>query len=55
MNPMQPLMAAYQNLFLDHQLPDFSTLLPLALLTIIFLGLGATFFLSHVGEMVDEL
>ncbi len=32
-NPMQPLMAAYQNLFLDHQLPDFLTLLPLALLT----------------------
>lgn len=55
MNPLQPLMAAYQNLFLDHQFPDFSTLLPLALLTLIFLGLGATFFLSHVGEMVDEL
>ncbi len=55
MNPMQPLMAAYQNLFLDHQLPDFLTLLPLALLTILFLGLAATFFLSHVGELVDEL
>lgn len=54
-NPMQALMAAYQQLFLDKTLPDFSTLLPLTGLTIFFLFLGAGFFLTRVGELVDEL
>lgn len=54
-NPLQPLMVAYQTLFLHQRVPDFSSLLPLALLTGLFLLLGARFFLSRVGEMVDEL
>ena len=54
-NPMLPLITAYQNVFLSAQLPDFRSLLPLAILTAFFLVLGAKFFLSRVGELVDEL
>ena len=54
-NPLQPLMVAYQTLFLNQRLPDFASLLPLAVLTVFFLLLGARFFLSRVGELVDEL
>lgn len=54
-NPLQPLMVAYQTVFLNQRLPDFYSLLPLALLTAIFLIMGAWFFLSRVGELVDEL
>jgi len=54
-NPMQPLMAAYQQLFLGKAWPDFAPLFPLVLLTLAFLLLGARFFLSRVGELVDEL
>ena len=54
-NPMQPLMAAYQTLFLDQQVPDFVSLAPLTLLAAFFLVFGARFFLSRVGELVDEL
>ena len=54
-NPLQPLMAAYQTIFLSQRLPDFSSLTPLAILTGILLLLGARFFLSRVGELVDEL
>lgn len=54
-NPMQPLMVAYQTIFLNQSIPDFNSLVPLALLSISFLILGAWFFLSRVGELVDEL
>jgi len=55
LNPMQPLISAYQEIFLDRTLPDFEPLLPLVILTIVFLFLGAGFFIARVGEMVDEL
>lgn len=54
-NPMQPLMAAYQQLFLDRVMPDLMTLWPLAALTLFCLLLGGVFFLARVGELVDEL
>lgn len=54
-NPIQPLIAAYQTVFLSRQLPDFSSLIPLLLITLFFLVLGARFFLARVGELVDEL
>lgn len=54
-NPMQPLMAAYQTVFLNQRMPDFASLVPLAVLTALFLMLSARFFLSRVGELVDEL
>ncbi|GAB2479728.1 MAG: ABC transporter permease [Comamonas sp.] len=55
LNPMQPLMAAYQQIFLDKTAPAIGPLLPLAALTVVFLLLGAGFFLARVGELVDEL
>lgn len=54
-NPMQPLILAYQGIFLDRLWPNFFDLWPLVLLTLFFLLLGAHFFLSRVGELVDEL
>lgn len=54
-NPMQPLIAAYQTNFLDHQWPNWITLWPLALLTLGLLLLGGRFLLTRAGEMVDEL
>lgn len=55
LNPLQPLMGAYQQIFLDKTVPSASPLLPLALLTAFLLVLGAGFFLARVGELVDEL
>jgi len=55
LNPLQPLIGAYQTVFLDHAVPDFATLVPLAVLTLLLLLGGAAFFLARVGELVDEL
>lgn len=55
LNPMAGLMQAYQTIFLDKALPAAAPLLPLAVLTAVFLALGAAFFLARVGELVDEL
>ncbi len=55
LNPLQPLFSAYQQIFLDKTIPAFEPLLPLMLLSVILLLLGAGFFLARVGEMVDEL
>lgn len=54
-NPLQALLVTYQTLFLSQRMPDFSSLMPLAAITVFFLLLGARFFLSRVGELVDEL
>lgn len=54
-NPLQPLISAYRQIFLERLTPDWFSLLPLALITLFFLVLGARFFLVHVGELVDEL
>lgn len=55
LNPMAPLMAGYQQIYLDKAVPAAGPLLPLAGLAVVFLLLGAGFFLARVGEMVDEL
>jgi lipopolysaccharide transport system permease protein len=55
LNPLQPLIAGYQGIFLAHRWPDVASLVPLAGLTVVLLALGAAFFLSRVGELVDEL
>ncbi len=55
LNPLQPLMASYQQIFLDKTMPAVGPLWPLMALTVVFLLLGASFFLSRVGELVDEL
>jgi lipopolysaccharide transport system permease protein len=55
LNPLQPLMAAYQGIFLDRIVPEFGSLMPLAVVTALLLLLSARFFLARVGELVDEL
>ncbi len=55
LNPMAPLMRAYQAIFLERQWPAWDSLLPLTMLTVFFLVLGGLFFLRRVGELVDEL
>ena len=54
-NPMKPLIQGYQQIFLDKQFPALQGMLPLAVVTLVFLALGAYFFMSRVGELVDEL
>lgn len=54
-NPIQPLIAGYQTVFLSRAAPDFTSLIPLALLTLILLLLAGRFFAARVGELVDEL
>lgn len=54
-NPIAPLIGAYQQIFLDKTLPTVEPLLPLVGMTLVFLLLGASFFLARVGELVDEL
>lgn len=54
-NPMLPLIQAYQTVLLDQRWPDFASLLPFAGLALLFLLIGARFFLGRVGELVDEL
>ena len=54
-NPLLPLIGAWQTVFLDRSWPDFTPLLPLAMLTLLMLWLGAWLFLDRVGELVDEL
>jgi lipopolysaccharide transport system permease protein len=55
LNPFKSLIMAYQGIFLYQQWPDFSSLLPLALMTAFLLAVGLWFFLRRAGEMVDEL
>ena len=54
-NPLQPLMAAYQRVFLERAWPLWETLLPLTLVAAGLLWLSARFFALRSGEMVDEL
>lgn len=55
LNPIYPLIKAYQNLFLLHLAPDWTSLLGTAALAIVLLGLAGRLFLRLAGEIVDEL
>jgi len=54
-NPMMSVIEAYQGIFLEHRNPDWSSLLPLAVTTLILLLLATMLFRRRVGEIVDEL
>ena len=54
-NPLTPLISGYQQIILNGVSPPLNSLYTLIALTLLFLVLGATFFLSRVGELVDEL
>jgi lipopolysaccharide transport system permease protein len=55
LNPIAPLMTAYQGILVNHQMPNWSSLWPTALLTVVLCALGLHLFKKNVGEMVDEL
>ena len=54
LNPMTALMNSYQNLFLYNQWPDWSSLVPLLVIGLLFCGMALRLFRPRVGEMVDE-
>lgn len=55
LNPMAPLMAAYQGILVLHQWPQWSSLWPMFALATLLCTLGWHLFRKNSGEMVDEL
>lgn len=55
LNPMAPLIAAYQGIFVYGQWPDWHALWPNTLLAAALCLLGMRLFRKRSGEMVDEL
>lgn len=54
-NPMAPLIAAYQGVFVYGQWPDWSTLLMPLLIALALCVFAMRLFRKRAGEMVDEL
>jgi len=54
-NPLFPLVRAYQGIFLDQAVPDWSSLIFPGLLGLVFTGLGIVLFYRLQGEIVDAL
>lgn len=55
LNPMASLVAAYQNILVNGSWPQWHTLWPVTLLSVLLCVLGFSLFRKHSGEMVDEL
>ncbi len=55
LNPLWPLIHAYQGIFLEHRFPDWANLIYPLLLSLIFIFLGIFAFYKLQGEIVDEL
>lgn len=55
LNPMASLVAAYQNILVNGSWPQWQTLWPVTLLSVLLCVLGFSLFRKHSGEMVDEL
>lgn len=55
LNPMAPMTAAYQTILVSGQWPQWQTLWPVAVLSMLLCGVGLRLFRKHAGEMVDEL
>ncbi len=54
-NPMAAVVAAYQDVLVRGQIPDWSTLLPIGILALLSCLMGLLLFRKRSGEMVDEL
>jgi lipopolysaccharide transport system permease protein len=54
-NPMAAVIGAFQTILVSGQLPDWSSLLPAALVALACCVLGLHLFRKRAGEMVDEL
>jgi len=54
-NPMTNLINAYHDILVLQQWPDWGSLLPVAVLALLFCIWGMRLFRKHAGELVDEL
>lgn len=54
-NPMAGLMNAYQSILVRGEWPDWTSLWPVSLLSVLLCIWGMRLFRKHAGEMVDEL
>ncbi len=55
LNPMYPLVSAYQGIFVNGQWPHWASLAYPLVLGLLLCALGLRLFRQHAGEMVDEL
>lgn len=55
LNPMTGLITGYQNIFVYHEVPDWSGLIIITILAVGFSFIGYYLYHKHSGEMVDEL
>lgn len=55
LNPMTPVVTAYQTIFVTSAWPDWISLWPAALISVLICTFGATLFRARASEMVDEL
>lgn len=55
LNPMAPMIGAYQSILVNGRWPDWQSLLPVALLSLLLCVLAIRLFRKRSGEMVDEL
>ncbi|HOP48056.1 MAG TPA: ABC transporter permease [Desulfobacteraceae bacterium] len=55
LNPLWPLIQAYQGIFLEHQVPHWTGLIYPLILAVVSVFLGIFAFFKLQGEIVDEL
>ena len=55
LNPMVQIMGGFHTIFLEHQWPDYVSLLPITLLILVLAIVALLFFRCHSCEIVDEL
>lgn len=55
LNPMFPIVTAYQGIFVNGQLPQWHKLMPVAITGAVLCLIGMQLFRKRSGEMVDEL
>lgn len=55
LNPMVPLIQAYQGILVLGQWPQWASLMPMTLVSLVLCALGLHLFRKHAGEIVDEL
>lgn len=55
LNPMYPIINAYQTILVSGKLPEWEDLLPVVLVSVVLCFLALGLFRKRAGEMVDEL
>lgn len=55
LNPMVPVVTAYQDIFVHGRWPEWSSMVCPAVLAVLFCAVGMQMFRKRVGEIVDEL